>query len=284
MKSVDCLQRFMFENADIRGEIVHLDESYRNIIAQHHYPPEISKLLGEALVAVVLLGASIKFRGQITLQFQSDGPVKVLVVKCNDQMHIRGLVQMKHDAFVRSSNQLLGDGKLVVTVEYDSKVKPYQSIIPIFNDSIADSLECYFAQSEQLPTRMWLAVGEEQAAGMLLQLLPRQTTAARENFWQHATKLGETVTADELLKLESDLLLHRLFHEETIRLYDAQPVQFKCSCNIQRMRNAIHLLGEEEAMDILRSKPQIVVTCEYCNYSYNFDQTAVADIFCELVS
>lgn len=279
MRQADTLQRFMFENADIRGEIAHCQQSFQTIMQQHHYPPQIQQLLGEVLLAALLLTSTIKFKGQLTLQFYGKGPIEMLVAKCDDQFHIRALAQFDPGALDQSLMDAFNAGKLVVTIQPDDKPKPYQSIIPIAGKSIAQCLEDYFAQSEQIPTRIWFAVNDDAAAGMLIQLLPGEQNTTRENFWSYATKIGETITDKELLALDNQTILHRLYHEEDIRIFEPSPVSFRCSCSIDAMKQAILLLGKAEAEQVLSEKQVLEVVCEYCNHSYTFDKVDVAEIF-----
>lgn len=279
MKDSDTLQRFVFEHADIRGEIVHLSASYQAIMKQHLYPPIIQELLGEALLAVTLLTASIKFKGQLTLQFYGEEPITLLVAKSDHEFHIRGLAQFDEEALSSELDRAFREGKLIVTIEPDDKVAPYQSIIPLNGQSITNALEFYFAQSEQIPTRLWLATGQGVAAGMLLQLLPGKPSEERERFWEHAVKIGETITNVELQQLNNETILHRLYHEEDLRLFDPTPVIFRCQCTLDRMQQAVRLLGEVDAMDMVRHNKEILVTCEYCNREFSFDAVDVASIF-----
>ena len=275
----DTCQRFLFEQHAIRGERVHLDASFHTIMEQHQYPAVIRELLGEALVAAVLLAETIKFDGQLTLQFQSDGPVSMLVAKCDSKGNIRGLAQWSDDVLPLNVPSALGKGQLAVTIEYDKQVKPYQSIIPIHHQTVAKALEAYFMQSEQLPTRIYTAMGEQSAAGMLLQALPSELDSANQEAWTELGMLADTLTTSELLELDTNVLLHRLFHEHDVRLFDAKPIQFKCRCAIEGMQQAIITLGEKEANDILLSNNEIAVTCEYCNNEYAFDKNQIDDIF-----
>ena len=275
----DTCQRFMFEQAPIRGELVHLGECYRTIINQHAYPGVIRELLGEALVAAVLLAEIIKFDGELTLQFQSDGPVSMLVAKCNSQGHIRGLATWHDDVLPINIPSALGEGQLVVTIAYDDKVKPYQSIIPIKHQTIAQALEAYFKQSEQLPTRFIIAVSAQAATGLLLQVLPSESSETLANTWEEAVMLADTLQANELLTLENAEVLRRLYHEHDVRLFESKPITFKCRCSLERMQGAIVTLGEDEAHQMLQTNKEITVTCEYCNNAYGFDRAQVVDIF-----
>ena len=276
----DSLQRFLFEHADIRGAIVHLNTSLQTIMQQHQYPEPIQHLLSEALVTSALLCATIKFEGHLTLQFQSNGVLRLLIASCDNNFDIRGLAQFDADKLEATDPEaLLGEGTLVVTLQGDDNTQLYQSIIPLNNQGIAKSLEHYFAQSEQLSTRIWLAVNEDSAAGVLLQLLPEQSSRERENFWELAVKLGETLTDGELLQLDNITLLRRLYFDQDLRLFEPKAINFLCTCTKQRMENAIQLLGQEDAETLLQERHAIEVTCEFCSQHYLFDQIDVAAIF-----
>jgi molecular chaperone Hsp33 len=281
MKNTDTLQRFIFEDTDIRGEIVHLNHSFQTIMQQHKYPPAVFNLLAECLVAAVLLSATLKYRGQLTLQFQGNGPLKMLVAKCNEKFEIRGLAQFDENRVSnQNSTSLLGTGQLVVTVDQGKKVNSYQSIIPLQHKSIAENLEDYFGQSVQISTKIWLAVNENSAAGMLLQLLPNKQHSAlhREQFWEHAVKLGETISNQELLELDNPTILHRLYHQENVRLFDPEKIKFRCQCSQKRMENVIKLVGRTEIESILAEHQVVDIKCEYCNKTYTFDRDAAEKI------
>lgn len=275
----DYIKRFIFETAPVRGEIVHLDESFQAIIQQHNYPQLIQELLGEALVSTVLLACTIKFKGQLTLQLQSGGPVTLLVAKCSNKLEIRGLAQWNGLELPDSIENAIGEGQLVLTIEQDDKVQPYQSIVPLQYRRIAQAIESYFHQSEQLPTRLWIASNQQNAVGMLIQKMPDAQHDHLNDYWQHIVTLSETITAQELLAETPDTMLHRLYHQEDLRVFDPEPVEFKCQCTLARMQNAIITSGEKEALEILKEKQSIVVTCEYCNDEYAFDKADVQKLF-----
>lgn len=280
MNDKDLLQRFLFENAPVRGEIVHLNHSYQTIIQQHQYPPAIQKLLGEALIAVSLLSAIIKFNGRLTIQFQGKGKIKLFLAQCDEQFCLRGLVQFQGEL---SSDEVWSDlkqGTLAIMMDPDIPGgKRYQGIVAWEGDSLAESIQNYFYQSEQLPTRLWIAQNENGASGLLLQVMPKDRPELYKNDWDHLIHLTNTVTSTELLTLDNSVLLHRLYAEEDVRLFQPVPVMFKCNCSTERSENAISLLGVEEAEAELKSKQQIVVTCEFCNTQYIFDRVDVARIF-----
>ena len=276
---MDSIQRFMFKDLAVRGELVHLDDSFHTIMQQHRYASVIRDLLGEALVAVVLLANTIKFDGQLTLQFQSDGPVSMLVAKCDSKRHIRGYCAWDERVLPINVPAIFEHGQLVVTIEYEQKIKPYQSIIPITQQTISQALEAYFMQSEQLQTRIYTAIGREQAAGMLLQVLPSEFESADQTGWHEVVTLADTLTDQEMIELDNQTFLHRLYHEHEVRLFDQEKVQFKCRCSIERMQNAVRTLGREEALTTLISNKEIEVKCEFCSHRYAFDKNQVNAIF-----
>ena len=260
-----------------------LNQSFRTIINQHDYPAYLRSLLGEALVSAVLMTNILKFKGELTVQFnQSQGALQMLVVKCNHRNQIRALAKWDPDASKQDLANDLGQGQLVVTIAPDDVVRPYQSIIALEQGSVTAALERYFIQSEQLPTRFWCAVSETQALGMLLQYLPESAQSNAEqhlNFWEHATQLSETLTSQEMLSLTNEALLHRLYHQESVRLFSPEKIEFHCRCSQAAMENAVRALGQQEASSILKTNKHIGVTCEYCNNEYAFDRIAVAKIF-----
>jgi molecular chaperone Hsp33 len=275
----DSLQKFMFEHANIRGMLIHLDKSFQVILEQHHYPPVIAGFLGETLLASALMAATIKFKGTLTVQFHGDTAIQLLVAKCDNELHIRGLAQFDGEATSAMLGQAFSQGQLVVTLQRDADTNPYQSIIPLQGRTITESLEDYFANSEQIPTRLFFASQPTHVAGLLLQLLPEASTEEREHFWDYATHLGATVRAEELFECDNATLLHRLYHEEDIRLFDAEPVSFRCTCSEAATANAIRTLGKEDAEQLLEQNHFIAVTCEYCNHEYTFDKVDVAALF-----
>jgi molecular chaperone Hsp33 len=275
----DSAQRFMFESANIRGELVHLTESFATIMQQHRYPPFIQQFLGELLVAAVLLAGTIKFKGELTIQLETEGPIHLLVAKCTDAFTIRGLANWEKSVDPATLVDAFERGKLVITVQPKHKSNYYQSIVPLMHRGVSEAIEHYFQQSEQLLTKLWLYVDQGRAAGMLLQKMPGAEDAAMHTYWEHVLTLANTATRDELLALDNQRLLHRLYHAETLRMFDPRPVRFACTCTVQRMEGAILTLGEEEARLMLKKNKAIQVTCEFCNQVFAFDAVDVARIF-----
>lgn len=279
MQDKDSLQRFMFENAAIRGEIAHIDTTFAEIMNQRTYPPFIHNLLGEALVSCLLLSGSVKFEGELSLQFQSDKRLPLLLVQCDNQLNLRGFVKFEENLDIKEYAAAFLKGQMVLTMNQYNQTQTYQSILPIQSTSMGENLMHYFAQSEQLTTKIWLAVNEQQAAGMLLQLMPGQDTQQREYFWEYAIQIGQTITENELLNLDNATLLHRLYHEEELRLFDPRFTRFKCRCSPEKMQQILTVLGEEQIKQLLQEKGKIDVTCEFCNHHYSFDEIDITMLF-----
>jgi molecular chaperone Hsp33 len=278
--AADSSRRFLFEQADIRGEIVQLGTSLRDMLAVHLYAPGVQRLLGEFLAAATLLSTTLKFEGRLILQARSSGQVPLLMAECSSDLQIRGIARGAQLATSDDFDQLLAEGTLAITVE-PLRGKTYQGIVPLSRHSLAASLDAYFEQSEQLQTRLWLACDGQSAAGLLLQQLPAQFNRElqlREQQWQHVCTLGETVTAAELLQLPPAGLLYRLYHEDPVRLFDPRPVAFQCSCSLQRSRNALSAIAAAELEDILQEQGCITVDCEFCNQQYRFEREDLADL------
>lgn len=277
----DTLQRFLFKDAQIRGEIVRLNSAYDAIAERHPYPLSVKQFLGQALTASALLSATIKFSGRLTLQIQCDGPLNLLVVQSDEKFNMRGLAKWQGENVTDSFANAFGTGHLAITIS-PTEGERYQGIVSLNNDSLAGSLETYFHQSEQLPTCICLFANDKTAGGILLQAMPADTTEGRYQFWEHLIQLTRTLTADELLTLANKTILNRLYHEEDIVLFDSEPVAFRCDCSIEKMQRALVILGEQEVNDILQVNKLVSVTCEFCHYRYDFDKADVAKIFSDM--
>jgi len=277
--SPDEALRFLFEDADIRGETVRLGQACRDITSIHAYPPGVSRQLGEFLAAAVLLSANLKFRGKLILQVRAGGQVPLLMAECSSDLAIRGLARGAANATAEDFRQLLGDGQLAITVDPE-RGERYQGIVALDGASLADSLEAYFRQSEQLGTRFWLASDGTRAAGLLLQQLPERITTdaqRRQQQWEHACTLAATLRPEELLGLPAPELLYRLYHEETVRLFEPRPVNFRCSCSRERTLAALRTLPAAELEELLEELGGITMDCEFCNQQYCFDREDLGD-------
>lgn len=281
----DYLYRFLFEQFGVRGEFVRLGASWQAVRDRHDYPPSVEQPLGSALSAVLLLSGTIKFKGSLVLQLQGDGLVQALVAQATEQRTVRGMARF--DPLLRNGetvdrDSLLGNARLVLTAEAPNGER-YQGIVPVEGGDVAAAVEGYFVQSEQLPTRLWMAAGSTAAAGLFLQRLPGAADDDDED-WRRVCMLAETITEQELLTLDTRELLHRLFHEEDLRLFEPEPVAFRCGCSRERIGDALVSLGEGELAQILEETGSIEVDCEFCNAHYSFDTVDIASLFAHVTA
>ena len=271
--------RFLIPELQLRGQIVKLNHSYHSVLANADYPPAVAQLLGQALAAVGALGSIIKLRGSIIMQLQGDGPLHTLVVQANNAGELRGLARGYETLSNENSlPELLGHGKLVLTIDGEGG-KRYQGIVQLEGDSLSEVLENYFRQSEQLKTLIHLAADTDRAACFLLQQLPGDTDEDAARNWQHGRVLGETLRDPELLELETEEILRRLFHEEDLQLFPPEALLFRCRCSREKVIPAIVQMGYEDAMQLVEEQGAIEANCEFCNRSHRFDRVDVASLF-----
>ncbi|MFT6625182.1 MAG: molecular chaperone Hsp33 [Cycloclasticus sp.] len=272
----DQLQRFLFENIGVRGEIVKLNSAWQTALANHTYPTVVAEQLGQALAASLLLSATLKFEGALILQIQGDGPISLLTVQATDQQIVKGLAHWSGDIPAGDLASLYGEGRLVITIK-PAKKKPYQGIVSLQGSSLAESIESYFRQSEQLKTRLWFAVNEDQAVGLLLQELPAHQ--GKQVDWQRLELLADTISDSELLNLPTEVIIHRLFHQETVRLYDPQAVAFRCDCSKEKVESSLLIVGQEELLSLLQEKGAVDIDCDFCNRHYHFNAADIDQLF-----
>ena len=286
MQSNDLLHRFLFDDCDIRGEIVTLSDSYREILSHNQYSPAIRQLLGEFLAAVGLLSSTLKFDGRIILQARGDGPISTIMAECNHHNDLRGIVRINSDveltediALHGNMQQLLGNGVLVISIEpqrtenFAGKLERYQGIVPMDADNLAGCLEHYFQQSEQLATRLWFAADDNSATGFLIQALPQQINTNPDDNrdkWETIITLAETIKREELLGLDHATILYRLFNEQPVRIFEPKKLKFACSCSKERCASALLTIGKDEVEELLIEQGSISIDCQFCNQHYHF--------------
>lgn len=277
MSDNDLLHRFLIENTRVRGEMVHLNATWQAILERSNYPDNVRRILGEALAACALLSATIKFDGSLSLQVRGDGPLHLLVVQANAKGSLRGIAHWKGAVPDSKLQDIFGNAQMLVTIEPEQG-EPYQGIIALEGDTLKDAIENYFRQSEQLNTRLWLASDQDTCAGFLLQELPANE-ANKEDHWNTSVQLATTLKPEEILRLPIQKLLHRLFHENDIRLFDPEPLCFRCNCSHERIASMLLSLGRTEVDSILQEQGLIEVGCEFCNANYKFDRVDVDALF-----
>jgi len=274
---LDSLHRFIIERTNVRGEWVHLDSSWQAILERGDYPSAVQRVLGEAMAAAALLSATIKFNGSLTMQIAGHGPISMLVMQADGNRHLRGLAHWEGIVPETGLQAQFGDARMVITIDPGEGRERYQGVVELAGDTLADALQDYFLRSEQLPTRLWLCASEKRASGILLQALPGDEPDP--DAWNRAVALADTVTEQELLELPATELIHRLYYEEDVRLFEREPVSFRCSCSEDRVKNMLRGLGSEEAQTILREEGAIHVACEFCNAQFHFDAVDVEGVF-----
>lgn len=268
----DTLFRFLFRDKHVRGEIVDLAHSLQHMLQGHDYPFPVKQLLAEMVAATSLLTATLKFEGEISVQLQGDGPVRYATVNGTDQQVFRGVARLQSEIQGEGLRALVGEGYLLVTIT-PHQGERYQGIIPLTGDSLKETIEAYFVQSEQLPTRVYLCTDVQsdkaRAAGMLLQVLPVDQQKSHEEFAELVV-LADTIKADELLNLPAAEVVHRLFHQEVVEAFPLQPVRFECGCSRLKCEAAILNLGAQAIQEHI-ADGQLDIQCEYCKTNYHFD-------------
>jgi molecular chaperone Hsp33 len=297
----DTLQRFLLRGAPVRGEVVSLDASWREVADRHAFPRSVRDRLGELCAAGLLLSASLKFDGALILQIHGDGPVSLLVVECEADGSFRATAKLRdgetcpEDADLATLVNAHGRGRFVVTLDprTDSPNRqPYQGIVPFEGRSVAEVLERYMARSEQVPTRLWLAADDARATGLLLQRLPSEGGNAAERTaeppdgggddddgWNRMQHLADTVTRDELLALPAESVLRRLFWQEPLHAFDSRGPRFACTCSREKVAAMLRMLGRAEIESIVAELGSVGVRCEFCNTPYEFDAIDGAKLF-----
>lgn len=285
--AADQLQRFLFDGTAVRGEIARLESTYHDVLANHDYPEPIQRLLGELLAACALLTATVKLDGTLSIELRGSGAVRLLMAESNPgnherAQHLRGIARFDDEAVAEHTDPslrgLLGEGKVLITLD-PREGQRYQGIVALDQPTVAGCVETYFAQSEQLPTRLWLAADATGAAGLLLQKLPAESSSLAAqpdtDAWDRLNHLAATLTDDELTGLDTRDVLYRLFHEEQPRLFDPAPVTFACTCSRERFGAALHQLGAEELHSLIEERGEIETQCHFCNTVYMFSPADV---------
>ncbi|WP_374555432.1 Hsp33 family molecular chaperone HslO [Aquitalea pelogenes] len=279
MSQHDTLQRFLFDGAPVRGALVRLDGAWQQVLARRAYPAPLKNILGQMMAAAQLMSANLKFDGALILQLHGSGPLRLAVVECNHDRTVRATAKWDGDLPEAPILDLLGGaGQFVITLEPKlDKSQTWQGIVALEGDSIGQMLENYMLRSEQLDTRLVLASNDSTAAGMLLQRLP--DGHGEPEGWDRVRILGGTLQADELLTLSAADILHRLFHEETVRVFEPEAVSFSCNCSRERVGNMLKMLGGQEVGEVLVEQGSVEIVCDYCNQHYVFDEEDANELF-----
>jgi molecular chaperone Hsp33 len=265
---MDIVRRFLFEDLDIRGALVHLGPAWRQMQAERGYGEKARALLGELAAVTAIIANTLKTPGRLTFHLRGHGPVRLLLVDCDEQLRLRGIAKAPTDLATAPISELFGDGQLALTLDTDNAREPYQSIVPLAGNSVATVFEHYLMQSEQTPSRLWLMADAAHACGLFLQRLPG-ADARDADGWNRVQQLAATVAAAELA-LPAETLLTRLFPDETLRLFEPRTVSFHCPRDEEKVLEMLRLLGREEVEAALAEHGEMVINDDICNQEYRY--------------
>ncbi len=275
----DILQPCLIESANTRLSIVQMEQSWADVLAQHEYPMLVAEQLGQVLASSILLRSRLKQGSSIILQIQGDGPIQTLVAQSNPKNTIRGLAKWQDGSsfsLASSLQELYGQARLVMTLM--NLENRYQGIVELSGQTLSESLEQYFSQSEQLPSSLKLFVNQDKVAGLLIQRMPGLLDEEDEN-WNRINLLTKTIAAEEILNLTAVEVIKRLYHQEDVRIYEQQNVYFNCTCSRQRIDTVLQTMGRDSTYELLREQGRITVDCEFCNRTYLYNQQQVERLF-----
>lgn len=272
----DVLHRFLLERAGVRGTLVRLGPAWREVAGRADYPPALHALLGESLAASALLTGNIKLDGALSIELKSSGALRLLFAECNDQGHLRGLARWNGSLPEPLALDALPAAVMAITIGNVERGQRYQGLIDLQHAELAGSLENYFVKSEQLPARILLAADDGYAVGLMLQKMPDEggrDAALDDDAWNRILHLTATLNAEELLSIAPEQLLYRLYHEESVRLFEPRALAFGCNCSRERVTGMLRSLGRDEVEAALAARgDEIEVICEFCAQRYHFDR------------
>ncbi|UGB37544.1 Hsp33 family molecular chaperone HslO [Frateuria soli] len=274
----DVLHRFVLERAGVRGVLVRLGAAWREVAGRADYPAPLRELLGQSLAASALLTGNIKLEGALSIELKSSGALRLLFTECTDQGRLRGLARWNDSLPGPLDLAALPGAVMAITIGHAERGQRYQGLVELNQPELAGALENYFRLSEQLPARLLLAADGEHAVGLMLQKLPGEgghgaVEVEDEDAWDRVLHLTGTLGSEEMLAIAPEQLLYRLYHEETVRMFEPRPLAFGCSCSRERVESMLRSLGRDEVEAALAARDgEIEVICEFCAQRYTFDR------------
>ena len=276
----DIRTRFIFDDMPVRGLHVRLENVWKHIVGQKHYPAAIRRALGELLAAGALLSGNLKTDGTLIVQVQGQGRLKMLVVEATSDQTVRATARWDETADINddeSLTDLLGGNSVFVLTLQPKDAEPWQGVVPLEGGSIAQMLINYTKRSEQLDTQIVLASSDDACGGLLVQRLPETEPDAAS--WEHVGTLVQTLTPEELSELDAQHVLYRLFHETPPRVFDPESIEFACTCSRGKVSDMLLMLGGEEVGGVVAEQGSIQIDCDFCHAKYVFDETDVNALF-----
>jgi molecular chaperone Hsp33 len=274
----DVVLPFVFDGLPVRGALVQLEGAWQRMLQGHNYPDPVADVLGHAATASSLLAQSLKFDGSVTLQISGEGPLSMLVMQSTDDLDLRGMAISGDVAEGATFAELVAGARCAVTIDAGAMERPYQGIVAVNPESLAASLENYYAQSVQIPSHLALIRSDAFCGGILLQQMPGEQMASEDD-WRRLGFLVATMRAIDLAEGATPGLLHKLFAEDDVRVFKPRSLRFHCRCTQSRVEEVLRLLGEAETRAALLERGQVDVTCEYCGRVRSFDAVDVSRVF-----
>ncbi len=274
----DFVQAFVFDNLPVRGAYVELTDVWQTIFSQKAYPKGLAQVLGELLAANILITANLKFDGKIIAQIQDNPKLDIIVSECGNDLNVRATSKFNEDILNSEYLELIKMGNLIISIDSNSDGKIYQSVIALSGSSIAELLDKYMLQSEQLRSVFIIAYSDNKVVGFMLQQLPDHTDSFNDDL-QRVFLLAKTLTNIELLSNDLPKILKNLFQEDDIAVINAKDVKFSCTCSRNKVTNMLRGLGKDEAQSIIEEMGEVKVTCEFCNMAYKYNLQDIEDIF-----
>lgn len=281
---MNTIKRFLFKDLDIRGQHLQLDDVWQQMIEDRHYTPALTQVLGELTIMTIMMANGLKHPGKVIIQIQGEGPVNLLVVEATHDLKIKGVAKTNRALTNESTlDELLGNGQILMTLENTMTDSLFQSYVDREGGTVSEAFETFLTQSEQLPSKLWLAANEQGIGGVLIQQMPASEDKHEDDIdgdaWNRITTLADTLKTEELVSLDSETLLHRLFHEEVIELFEPKAIEYNCPKDSAPIENMIRSLGEEEARKLLEEQGEIVVHNEMCNFHVRLNKDDLDRIF-----
>ena len=270
---VNLVQRFLLEDLDIRGTFVKLDSEWQEVLTRRNYSDSIVELLGQATAVVLLMSSNIKFNGKLTLQLQSEGDLDLLIVQSNKVHEFRSFARNKGNVIGNDLTQITQKGIFVITIEANIGDKPYQGLVSVDFDSMAENIETYFNQSEQIQTMLVLRANNHQVAGLLLQALP--DTKADNNDWERLRYMAETLSLEELKSIDRKTLINKMFAEDNVTVYPHEEASFQCACSEEKTLSILSGLDVKELAEIVKDSEPVTISCDFCGKKYRHDVATV---------